>query len=296
MWEPAGRDALRIAWLTAWMTGVGLLAWVVVLGIGARALGPPPARPLRAEQWLVGLGGVVVPALLVAVLLGAGLPMTITTTSGGAPLATVVGEQWWWRIRYESPDGSVELANELILPVGIRSALKLESPDVIHSLWIPRLAGKIDLIPGRTTELHVEAMEPGAFRGVCGEFCGLSHAHMNLWATVLAPDAFAARLRREAEPIAPSRASDRGAALFLASGCGACHTVRGTPADGALGPDLTHVGARPSIAGVLPNDEAGFRAWLEDPAHLKPGAHMPPFAVLGDRDLTTIARWLESLR
>ena len=141
VWEPAGRDALRIASLTAWMTGVGLLAWVVVLGIGARALGPPPARPLRAEQWLVGLGGVVVPALLVAALLGAGLPMTITTTSGGAPLATVVGEQWWWRIRYDTPGGPVELANELILPVGIRSAVKLESPDVIHSLWIPRLAG-----------------------------------------------------------------------------------------------------------------------------------------------------------
>jgi cytochrome c oxidase subunit 2 len=300
--EPAGRDAAQIADLFWWMTGVGLLAWLAVAVIALRALGPPPARPERAQQLVVGLGGVVLPTVLLTVLLGAGLPMLprlLDTGPANGLLVSVSGEQWWWRVRYEDAQGEVALANELVLPRGRRVPLRLESPDVIHSLWIPSLAGKMDLVPGRTTLLALEPTRTGTFRGACAEYCGASHAHMGLWAVVLEPDAFEAWLEAQrADALVPADAlAQQGAALFLSSGCGACHTVRGTEARGKAGPDLTHVGSRSSLAaGLLSNDRDGFRQWLARPAELKPDVRMPGFEALGDAELDALAAYLDGLR
>jgi cytochrome c oxidase subunit 2 len=297
LFDPSGADAQLIAALT-WGLSVGsVIAWIVVLALGIRALGPPPVDPVGVRWRLLTVGGVIAPLGMVVLLLGAGLPPVPRLLDPGAPAPWTVsirGEQWWWRVRYDTPEGPLEVANQVVLPVGQRVALTLDSPDVIHSLWIPALAGKMDVIPGRTTVLPLEPQRAGRFRGVCAEYCGVSHAHMDLDVVTLAPEAFTQWLAAQRAPAALR--DQEGLTAFLAAGCGACHTVRGTHATGVVGPDLTHVGSRHTVgAGVLPNDRAGFRNWLEDPRHVKPGTHMPPFRALGSAELDVIAAWLDGL-
>jgi cytochrome c oxidase subunit 2 len=202
-------------------------------------------------------------------------------------------------VRYLAADGSVvESANELRLPVGEPVEFRLQSPDVIHSFWIPAIGGKMDMIPGRITRLTLTPTTSGVFRGVCAEYCGTSHALMGFPVVVLEKLEFARWLMRQAEP-APVPAEPRtarGQDLFLANGCGACHTVRGTPADGVLGPDLTHVGGRLSLgAGMLPNETDDFVRWLARTAELKPGVHMPAFGMLPADELDALAVYLDGL-
>ena len=212
-------------------------------------------------------GGVVLPTVVLSVLLVYGLallPTLLAPAAASAVQIAVSGEQWWWRVRYLPSNGhpeAVELANEIRLPVGERVQFHLHSPDVLHSFWIPSLGGKIDLIPGRHTRLALEPTRTGVFRGVCAEFCGTSHALMSFSVVVMEPAGFATWLAQQYAPAQPPvlPLAARGAELFLATGCGACHTVRGTPANGVVGPDLTHVGSRQSLgAGILPNDPAGI--------------------------------------
>lgn len=292
--EPAGRDAERILTLLLVAAGVGLVVWVAALGLGARSFGRTPRNPVRTERILIGVGGLVVPVALLLGLLAAGLPVLDRTLEPGPPgpvRLSVSGEQWWWRVTYVDDNGEFEAANELHLVVGRRVAVALDSPDVIHSLWIPALAGKVDLVPGRRTTLPLEPTRTGRFRGVCAEYCGLSHANMALEAVVLEAGEHAAWLGRER---GPARVPVEPA--FLSSGCGACHTVRGTPANGNVGPDLTHVASRRHLgAGVLPSSPAGFRAFLVDPEGHKPGVRMPSFAMLTPTELSRIADWLARL-
>lgn len=210
----------------------------------------------------------------------------------------MTGERWWWRVEYRAADGTTAtLANEIRLPVGQRTGFTLETADVIHSFWIPPLGGKMDMIPGRVTELVLEPTETGTFRGGCAEYCGTAHALMAFPVVVMEPDAFDAWLARQAEP-APQPRSDierRGRDLFLGYGCGGCHAVRGTPAEGRVGPDLTHVGSRLSLgAGVLDNDRDAFRHWIAETELVKPGVTMPSFPMPED-DLAAIAAWLDGL-
>ena len=196
---------------------------------------------------------------------------------------------------------AVELANEIRLPVGSRWSFDLESPDVIHSFWIPSLGGKMDMIPGRDDPAcRWTPTRTGVFRGVCAEYCGTSHALMSFDVVVqeqagLRPLARAAA--RSRAPAARAPLAVRGQELFLANGCGACHTVRGTPADGVVGPDLTHVGSRLSLgAGILPNEPDAFRAGSRAPSNVKPGVHMPAFGMLPPEDLEALAAYLEGLQ
>lgn len=300
--DAAGRDAERVAELWWWMLGGAAVVWAIVLGAAVYAVrgGPHGERRVR---WLVIGGGTVLPTVVLTVLLAHGLslmPAMLDDGPEGGVRITVTGEQWWWRVRYETLDGrSFELANELVLPVGRRTRLHVRSADVIHALWVPSLGGKIDMIPGRTNVHALEPTRTGVFRGVCAEYCGLSHARMAFYAVVVDDAAYDAWLDAQA---APAHTPDeplarRGAALFLESGCGACHTVRGTEADGALGPDLTHVGGRRSIgAAVLDGGAASLRRWIAHPAALKPGARMPPYWMLPDDDLAALAAYLEGLR
>ena len=186
----------------------------------------------------------------------------------------------------------VVAANELRLPVGEPVELLLTATDVIHSFWLPSIAGKRDMIPGQVNRLVLEASEPGVYRGQCAEYCGGPHALMAFYAIAArprtSPPGSSARRAPAAPPADPFLA--QGRELFLASGCGACHTVRGTPADGELGPDLTHVGSRLSLAaGILPNNVGTIAGWIADTRQIKPGNKMPSFNTFSGVELRALA-------
>jgi cytochrome c oxidase subunit 2 len=248
---------------------------------------------IRVILWLGAIG----PTVLLTALLIFSLPRMRTLPVAEDDLRIAVdGEQFWWRVRYRSPGaGVVETANEIRIPVGRTVAFELGSPDVIHSFWIPGLAGKVDMIPGRTNELVVRATATGSFRGVCAEFCGLSHARMAFDVIAMAPDEFDAWLKKVAGGAGP--ASSEGQRLFESYGCGSCHTVRGHVEDSRIGPDLTHLGARRSLgAGALPMTTAAIAAFVRNPATSKPGALMPAFPMMTPADAEAIADYLVALR
>jgi cytochrome c oxidase subunit 2 len=241
--------------------------------------------------------GAVFPTLTLAALLGYSLPTMrpLSTTADDLRIA-VDGEQFWWRVRYRLPSSAtVETANEIRIPVGRTVTFELAATDVVHSFWIPGLAGKMDMIPGRTNELVVRATRAGVFRGTCAEFCGLSHALMAFDVIAMAPAAFDAWLaqiaRRAADVNLPGRQ------LFSEYGCAGCHVIRGHSPGTPIGPDLTHFGSRRSFgAGVLPMtiDEVG--AFVRDPSSRKSGVRMPAFAEMSPDDAHAIATYLVELR
>jgi len=302
--DPAGESAARLAdlfWLLTlgalviWTLAVALWIWGVYFA--RRPLGPRGRRLL-----LVG-GGAVVPTVLLAGVLSyslAMLPDILEPAPEGSLRIEVIGHQWWWRVRYIPPDGEpVEAANEVRLPVGEPVRLDLESRDVIHSFWIPPLGGKMDMIPGRRTTLSLLPTETGTFRGACAEYCGSAHALMALVVVVQDPDEFDQWLAAERSPAGPVQGAQqqRGQGVFLSSGCGACHAVRGTPADGTVGPDLTHVGGRLSLgAGTLDTTRESFRRFVAETEQVKPSVRMPSFGMLPGAELDAIAAYLESLR
>ncbi|HEX2254241.1 MAG TPA: cytochrome c oxidase subunit II [Thermoanaerobaculia bacterium] len=302
--DPAGPDAQRIAELTAWMSGGAAVVWLLVVGLAVYVLRVAPGEHPRRTALLIIGGGAVFPTVVLAGLLAYGLamiPPLLAPAPPGGPTITVSGEQWWWRVHYQPAGGGapVELANELRLPVGRRVDVFLESPDVIHAFWVPSITGKIDMVPGRRNRIALEPSRTGLFRGACAEYCGASHALMNFYVVVEEEEDFERWLAHQARPAAPPQGAlaARGARLFLAHGCGACHTVRGTPADGGVGPDLTHVGSRVSLAaGVLPNERADLLRWIERTGDIKPEVHMPTFSMLPRQDLQALAAYLEGLR
>ncbi len=298
--DPAGMGAEGIARLFWGMTGGSVAIWLAVVGLTVWSIHAAPERhDRRSARLLIVGGGVVFPTVVLAGLLVYGLamlPPLLARPPAGSLVVRVTGEQWWWRVRYPAPGGgTVELANELRLPVGEPVEVELESTDVVHSFWVPALGGKLDVIPGRTTRLTLWPTRTGTFRGVCAEYCGASHALMAFTVVVLEAPEYA---RWRALQAAPARVEpeSRGRDLFLSTGCGACHAVRGTPADGVVGPDLTHVGGRTSLAaGALANDGEGFRRFVAQADTLKPEVHMPAFGMLPPDDLAALATWLDGL-
>lgn len=300
--DPAGLQAEQLATLFWWMTAGVAVIWLAVMGIALYAAYTPERSDLTGPRRLIVWGGVIVPTVLLTALVSYGLallPEYLAPAPPGSLRIHVTGEQYWWRVRYLPNGGApVDLANEIRLPVGEDAELLLESHDVIHSFWIPSLAGKMDMIPGRQTRLRVTPTRTGTFRGACAEYCGASHALMSFSVVVQEKDEFARWLAAQAEPAkAPEQPLAReGREIMLSNGCGACHSVRGTTADGVVGPDLTHVGGRDSLAaGVLPNHEAEFSRWIARTDQIKPGVHMPAFGMLAAPELRALAAYLESL-
>ena len=301
--SPAGREAGRIADLFWWMAGGALLVELGVVALAVycvRAASGTPNR--RRDRLLIVGGGVVFPVIVLTALLVYGLMMLppLVARAPDSPVQIhVIGEQWWWRVQYLRPGADpVVLANEIRLPVGQRVQFRLESDNVIHAFWIPSLAGKIDMIPGRVTWLALEPTATGVFRGACAEYCGASHALMSFYAEVMEPAAFARWLDAQAAParLPADPQAVRGETLFHSNGCGACHTLRGTPAAGRIGPDLTHVGSRLSIgAGTLSTGRDTFQRWLTETDRVKPGVHMPRYGMLPPDDLRALAAYLEQL-
>jgi cytochrome c oxidase subunit II len=211
----------------------------------------------------------------------------------------VTARQWWWEVRYNDPVASrmVRTANELYLPVGRSARITLKSPDVIHSLWIPNLAGKQDLIPGRKADLDLLPTRTGVYRAQCAEFCGLQHTRMALDVTVQSPGDFAAWYEAQLKPPAApvGEAAGQGFALFQTRQCASCHMVAGTPASGMVAPDLTHFASRKTIAaGTLANTHRNRLRWIEDPQAPKPGNYMPKVPLAPD-ELNAIVAYLETL-
>jgi cytochrome c oxidase subunit 2 len=301
---PAGMEAERVARLFWVMAAGAAVVWTAVLGFALYATRAQAERHgPRAARWLIIGGGVVTPTIVLAALLVYGLrlmPPLREPATPGSVRVDVSGEQWWWRVRYRPAGGeAVELANEIRLPVGQRTEFRLVSPDVIHSFWIPALGGKVDMIPGHVNTLVLEPQRTGVFRGACAEFCGASHAYMEFVVEVMEPEAFSRWLRHQAAPAQPpsTATARRGRDAFVRNGCGGCHTVRGTSANGPLGPDLTHVGSRLSLAaGTLPNTPPAFRTWIARTHAVKPEVLMPSFDMLPPQELDDIAAYLESLQ
>ena len=287
---PAGPQAERLYDVTIMFVAVCGTVWLIVTALWIAALlrrnrEDPPARDAVSEQKMHRMvaGAVGVTVLVLVGFLA--VEFATSRANAAAPDEAfidihIVGHQWWWEIHYEDsvPSRRVTTANELHVPVGRAVRLKLTANDVIHSFWAPNLHGKLDLIPGQTNSLHFRVDRPGVYRGKCAEFCGLQHAKMDIIIVAESEADFAAYLARSRRAAAPPADSlrQRGQEVFLAGACVMCHTVRGTPAGGRLGPDLTHLASRRTIAaGALPNRKGYLAGWILDPQTIKPGARMP---------------------
>jgi cytochrome c oxidase subunit II len=300
---PAGEGAERLANLFWAMLAGAIVLWTLVVGTAVYASRVRPgAHSERIAGGLVLGGGVAFSTVVLTGFLIYGLMLMPDLRAAGDGLKIAVsGEQWWWRVRYMPRGGGqpVESANEVRLPVGQRVELELTSPDVIHSFWIPPLGGKVDMIPGRVNRLVLEPTRTGEFRGACAEFCGTSHALMAFSVVVLEEPAFEQWLAQEAAAATAqsSPAATLGQELFLQVGCGGCHTVRGTEADGVIGPDLTHVASRATLgAGTLPNTFDALVRWIAHTEAVKPSVRMPSFGALPDEHVAAIATYLEGLK
>jgi cytochrome c oxidase subunit 2 len=212
----------------------------------------------------------------------------------------ITGHQWWWEVNYVGNDGpsrNFTTANEIHIPTGQPVEVKLKTADVIHSFWVPALTGKTDLIPGQTNDSWMEADHPGTYRGQCTEYCGQQHAHMAFAVIADPPDQFKAWWNHQLETASaadPKPITD-GENAFIAK-CGICHSVRGTRAGGVVGPDLSHLMQRRTIAAnTIPNTPGYLSAWIADPQHIKPGNFMPRLDISA-ADLTRIRNYLATLQ
>jgi cytochrome c oxidase subunit 2 len=212
----------------------------------------------------------------------------------------VTGHQWWWEVRYMNVDASsiFTTANEIHIPVGVPVTFTLKATDVIHSFWVPNLSGKKDLIPGKVATIWFQADKPGVYRGQCAEYCGYQHAHMALWVIAEPREQFKAwQLSQIQSAPAPTTTSQqRGQQVFLSSTCVMCHAINGTPAGSNIGPNLTHLASRNTIAAAtLQNDRDHLALWVSDSQKIKPGNRMPPNNLAPD-DLQSLLDYLQSLK
>ena len=250
---------------------------------------------------LIAWGAVVATGLVALAIASFFADRSMASAAAHEKLAiNVNANQWWWDVEYVSSDVSKSLrtANELHLPVGVPVRIRLHSNDVIHSFWVPSLAGKQDLIPGRDTDITIVPKRIGIFRGQCAEFCGTQHAHMALIVNVDSYADFLKWWHHQLEP-APTPATPlvrAGYNYVTTAQCAACHNIGGTPASGTIGPDLTHLASRRSIAaGTMPMSEGNLYGWVEDPQSIKPGNHMPTIGLEPDQ-LHAVVTYLETLK
>jgi len=312
---PAGPQAAAIArlWWVMLVT-VSAVFTIVVLSIAAavargairtRRQSSPRAAETPSESALTTAvtGAAAVTVVILFVLLVFSIYTDRAVASVGAPSAVsiaVTGHQWWWEIEYEdaTPSRRLTTANEIHIPIGRPVVFKVTSHDVIHSFWAPNLHGKRDLVPGILNTIWVQADRPGVYRGQCAEFCGRQHAHM-AFDIVAEPDVeFQRWLDAQRAPAREPQddAHTRGRAVFLGHACSSCHSIRGTAAFGRVGPDLTHLASRQTLAaGTLPNTRGHLAGWIVNPQTIKPGNQMPP-NLLASEDLQDVLAYLEQLK
>lgn len=294
-----------LAFMSATVVTLGLIVWLAFRRRGTLAEHAPITSGDQGQSWIL-IGGFAIPFAVLSFLLVATVDtlkaFPIMDGTDPPPDIVVTGHQWWFEVDYQfagHPYENVTTATEIHLPVGRALTLALKSADVIHSFWVPKIHGKVELIPGQTNFIRIEAGRPGTFQGECAEYCGEQHAHMRLMVVAQDPadyERWLARMRDEATPPTASLEM-RGEEVFLSQACALCHTIRGTLANGTTGPDLTHIGSRKTIAGgEFANTPGNLGAWVTSAQNLKPGAQMPNLTTLDGTDLRALIAYLESLK
>ncbi|HJQ99397.1 MAG TPA: cytochrome c oxidase subunit II [Candidatus Polarisedimenticolaceae bacterium] len=305
---PAARRLADLGWpVLIGFTAVSIVMWGLIVWIAKRRTGSlgehDPPEIGGGEKWIL-IGGLGIPVLAFAITFGA----TLRTLSAfpepmhahGHTGVRVVGHQWWWEVHTigQDPSDHTVSANEIHIPVGPPVDVELVTADVIHSLWVPRLHGKVDLVPGLKNHIRLQADAPGVYPGRCAELCGVQHAHMRFLVIAQTKEEYDRWWQNELLPAhePQSDAARRGKRLFETSACLVCHRIRGTAAYATLGPDLTHLATRQTIgAGSLPNDVATLHAWVADAPSLKPGTLMPPITSFSGEELHDLVAYLQEL-
>ncbi len=305
--NPQGDGAAHIANLWWIMLIVAAVIYLQVISFLALALfrrraipenaPADPSPPSRGARNFIVANGIAIPVVVLGVVFAFNLNTLNSLSPPGRPDVTieVIGHRFWWEVRY--PHHDVVTANEIVIPTGQRVELKLMSEDVIHSVWVPTLNGKADMIPGKTNRLSLFTDKAGEYPGVCAELCGIQHAKMRFTVTALPAGEFDTWIERQQQPapMPDGALVQRGQQIFLGAACVYCHTVRGTNATGVIGPDLTHFASRPTIgAGILPNTRGNLAGWIIDPQGIKPGNRMPPMYIESE-DLQALIAYLETL-
>jgi cytochrome c oxidase subunit II len=306
--DPRGPAAAEIAalwWFIFWLA-VAVFVVVMILYLLAiifsRRRDPDAPKPFAARPAFLVIAGVVVPALILIALLVASVRTTsalMTPSAVDVVTIDVVGHQWWWEVRY--PEHNIVTANEIHIPAGTTIEFRVTSNDVIHSFWVPQLHGKIDMIDGKIHTIRMVASEPGTYRGICAEFCGLQHTFMALLVVAQSPEEFDSwleqRQRAAAPPAEPLQL--QGQAVYFAAGCAHCHAIQGItppePAIARVGPDLTHLASRQTLgAATIENNATNLAQWILNPHIAKPGVHMPA-SQFAEGELEALVAFLTSL-
>jgi cytochrome c oxidase subunit 2 len=302
-------EAARVTHLTWLLIILAAVVYAIVIGVmlvairRGRSGSSAEVDLTRVGVRPVIIGGAVIPGVILVILFVAGLGAmrAYPTPVGTTPVRfDVIAHQWWWEVRHgDSAAGQFfRTANEIHVPVGRQVEIALTSADVIHSFWVPRLQGKIDVIPGDTNLIRFTATKTGRYRGQCAEYCGMQHANMAFEVVVDDDSTYQRWLATQQQAAAPptDSVSRLGEQLVVQGPCAMCHTIRGTPAAGIVGPDLSHLASRATIAaGALPNDRASLTGWISNAPALKPGVGMPALPQFTGRQLLAITTYLESL-
>jgi cytochrome c oxidase subunit 2 len=289
-------------------TAVSVVMAILLVVVAARRTGSfaehAPVRARGGLRWVV-IGGFIIPGIAFTAAyvatVGSLRAFPMAEGSPGPADIRIIGHQWWWEVDYLIGDTAqhFKTANEIHVPTDRPVDIELVSGDVIHSFWVPRLHGKVDLIPGLVNHIELRAPQPGTYEGACAEFCGLQHARMRLLVVADRPADFAAWIARQRQPaVQPVEGQAfRGEAVFMGGPCVTCHAVRGTRALATAGPDLTHIGSRQRIgAGWLPEDVATLHAWIMNAPSLKPGVQMPQLTWFNGPELHDLVAYLEALK
>lgn len=311
-----GTGAASIAWLS-WSVFIAfgvvtIIMWVLILWSVLRRRGSfdthEPVDAGGGQGW-IAIGGFAIPALILTVFFVLSLrgmaefPMHENHENHqiANPDILVIGHQWWWEVHYTGGplDQRFTTANEIHVPVGIPVNIALETADVLHSFWVPKLQGKVDMVPGYVNNLRLEASQEGTYRGQCSQYCGAQHAHMAVIVVAQQPRDYEAwrvhMVQPASEPSTPQET--QGRQVFLSGPCANCHMVRGTPAGGVVGPDLTHIASRQGLAAnAFPNDTADLEAWVTHAQSLKPEVGMPNITQFNGKDLRALVAYLEILK
>jgi cytochrome c oxidase subunit 2 len=296
MLHPAGEAAAHVEWLWWVLFVICAVVFVVTMGLTAAAVFRRESPPLGNK--FIAASGIFIPAvILFAILvLSVDAQVALKTPKSANNTVRVVGHMFWWEVHY--PQHGITTANEIHIPTGEPVLLELTSADVIHSFWVPNLNGKMDMLPEKVNRFWLSADRPGVYRGQCAEYCGKQHAKMAFLVVAVPPDEFRSWVAARQKPH-PEPADDglrRGRDLFFSAACHNCHAIRGTPADGRVGPDLTHMGSRKTVgAATVPNTHENLARWIRDPHLDKPG-NLMPHSTLPDADIDAITAYLGSLK
>lgn len=301
---PAAAEIATLWWFMFWV-GLAIYILVIVLALIAAARGSQRRAsdlpPRLNERMFVIVGGIAMPlvVLLATLIFTVITGRAVVAREGTAELQIeVIGYQFWWEVNY--PQQGFTTANEIHVPVGEPVEFKIRSADVIHSLWVPELHGKLDLMPHADHYITIEASEPGVYRGLCAEFCGVQHAHMYFLVIAQPRDEWEAWVARQQQAAAePATATtQRGLDIYFRAGCANCHAIRGVTESaitGAVGPDLTHLASRRTLgSGMIENVRGNLTQWVVNPHSIKSGVKMPA-ALLEPDDLEALIDYLESL-